>query len=447
MTSRAAPSAGTHRVVRIGAFVLALTATLGVLPVVAARLLGGGPPQPWPQLTALAPATTVVAAVAFGSALVVRTHWVAVVPGVIFATLASWLLAPPLAGRWHDRFGSAPTAAASGTAPGGGDVRVLTANAEYGHADATALVAQVRRQQVDVLTVQELTPDLVTRLNAAGLGRELPFQVLRPEAGFSGTGIWSRWALTPLGDVRGTRSATPRAVVRPPAGPALTVIAVHPIAPALNAERAWREDLRLVREAILEAMGGPRTAPVVVAGDFNATRDHALFRDLLVPGLDDALDSAPNPPWLGFTFPAGRRYPPIMRLDHILHTAPGLTCLSAATITVPGTDHRAVVATLRFEHGSTEVASTTSRARPSRAKEHAPQVYGGYTVNSAFQTHSAVIHSLSVALHASTDTTGRPARPEDATAGTTSPAPPQGGGAGTADRRAPADDGGGGRER
>jgi endonuclease/exonuclease/phosphatase (EEP) superfamily protein YafD len=357
VTSRATPSAGLHRTIRIGAFVLALAATLGVLPVMVARLLGGGPPQPWPQLTALAPVATAVAAVAFGSALVVRAHWVAVVPGVIFATLASWLLAPPLAGRWHDRFGSAPTAvAASRTVRGEDDVRVLTANAEYGRADAAALVAQVRHRQVDILTVQELTPDLVTRLDAAGLGRELPFHALRPETGFSGTGIWSRWALTPLDDVRGTHSATPRAVVRPPAGPALTVIAVHPIAPAgHNAERTWREDLRQVRAAILEAMGGSRTTPVVVAGDFNATRDHALFRDLLAPGLEDALDSAPNPPWLGFTFPAGRRYPPIMRLDHVLHTAPGLTCLSAATITVPGTDHRAVVATLRpssFRHPS-----------------------------------------------------------------------------------------------
>jgi endonuclease/exonuclease/phosphatase (EEP) superfamily protein YafD len=348
VVSRTPPATGVRRAVRTGTSILALTTALGVLPVVAARLLGGGPPAPLPQLAALAPVATPVAVVAFGSALVTRPRWVAVVSGVIFAVLASWLVAPPAIGWWHGRSGPAPARVASGAGRGRGYVRVLTANAELGQADAAALAAQVRRRQVDILAVQELTPGLVTRLDAAGLGRELPFQVLRPAAGFSGTGIWSRWALTPLDDVRGTQSATPRAVVRPLAAPPFTVIAVHPIAPTIaSSDRLWRQDLRLVRAAILGAMGGPGTAPVVVAGDFNATRDHALFRDLLATGLEDALDSAPKAPWPGFTFPVGRRFPPIMRLDHILHTGHGLECVSAATVTVPGTDHRAVVATLR----------------------------------------------------------------------------------------------------
>jgi endonuclease/exonuclease/phosphatase (EEP) superfamily protein YafD len=323
--------------------VLALAGTLGVVPVVAARVLGGVPPQPGPQLAALAPVAAGVAVVAFLAAVLGRARWAAVVPGVLLAALLWWQVGPALTGWWQG--GSrAPSRATTGAAsPGGGHVRVMTVNAEFGRVDAAELVTQVRNRRVDVLTVQELTPDLVTRLDAAGLDQELPSPVLRAQPGYQGTGIWSRWPVTPLGDVPGTNSATPRALVHPPTGEPFTVIAVHPMAPAgPGADRLWRADLHRLRTATQEAL----TGPVVVAGDFNATRDHALFRDLLATGLGDALDDAPNAPWLGFTFPVGRRFPPIMRLDHVLYSERDLECASATTLTLPGTDHRTVLATL-----------------------------------------------------------------------------------------------------
>jgi endonuclease/exonuclease/phosphatase (EEP) superfamily protein YafD len=343
---------GIHLSVRIGAFAIALIGCLVVLPVMAARALGGQPPQPGPELAALAPVATPVAGLALAGAFLARMRWWSVVPASLFVTLLAWQVVPSTAAWWHTRFGPVTTSAVGRPANGGGQMHVFTLNAEYGRVDAAALVAQVRRHEVDVLTVQELTPELVGRLAAAGLNRELPFQVLRPEQGFSGTGIWSRWPTTPLGDVPGTESATPRTLVQPPNGPRFALIAVHPTAPAgQGSEQLWRSDLQHLRAAIAEATGpasAPASDPLVVAGDFNATRDHALFRDLLSPGLDDALDTAPNSPWLGFTFPADREYPPIMRLDHVLYSTQDLACASAATVAVPGTDHRGVIATLRF---------------------------------------------------------------------------------------------------
>lgn len=340
---------GTRLGVRIVAFAVAFLCTLMVLPVLAARVLGGSPPRPWPELAALTPMATGLAVLAFLAALLARARWAAVLPGVLLATMLVWQFGPGTVIWWQQLFGSGQTSTSGARGGGGGgELRVLTVNAEYGSADVADMVAQVRSRKIDVLSVQELTPELVAGLGAAGLGRELPHSVLRPEAGYTGTGIWSRWPVTPLGDIPGTQSATPRARVQPPSGPPFTVIAVHPTAPAgLGADKMWRTDLHLVRDVIRETAGGGN-GPLVVAGDFNASRDHALFRELLDPGLDDALDVAPGGPWLGFTFPVGQGYPPLMRLDHILFTRHGLRCVSAATVLVPGTDHRGVVAALRL---------------------------------------------------------------------------------------------------
>jgi endonuclease/exonuclease/phosphatase (EEP) superfamily protein YafD len=335
--------------VRIVALAIALLGCVMVLPVMAARALGGDPPQPGPQLAALAPVATPIAGMALAGSLLARMRWWSVVPASLFATLLAWQVVPSAEGWWQARSVPVASSAADGV-QSGGEVRVLTVNASLGQVDAAAVIAEVRRLRIDVLTVEELTPALVGRLTSAGLGQDLPSQVLRAEAGFTGTGIWSRWPMTPLGDVAGTQSAMPQATVRPPDGPTFTVIAVHPTAPAgQGAEQQWRSDLQRVRSAIDEAVAARRTGgPVIVVGDFNATRDHALFRNLLAPGLRDALDTASDAPWLGYTFPTDRDYPPIMRLDHILYADQALECTSATTVAVPGTDHRAVIATLRF---------------------------------------------------------------------------------------------------
>lgn len=101
----------------------------------------------------------------------------------------------------------------------------------------------------------------------------------------------------------------------------------------------------------------------VVAGDFNATRDHRPFRDLLAAGFSDCADIAAKRPWPGFTWPANRRYPPIMRLDHIL-VSPGLTVSETRTVQIPGTDHRGVLAVLNLAGPSLRLASTREGQAP-----------------------------------------------------------------------------------
>jgi endonuclease/exonuclease/phosphatase (EEP) superfamily protein YafD len=350
VVSRTALALSTQSPPRIGALVpwllpsLSGLLCLAVLPVVLARLLGGGPPQPWPKLAVLAAPAVPVAALALALALaarprgVVPTWWLpaAAVPAALLVLLVSWQLAPLLgSGR-------------AGPAPAGAEVRVLTVNAWLGGADAGAVAELVRSRGVDVLTVQELTPELVDRLHDSGLDADLPHSLVRAKPSARGIGIWSRWPLDEAGEVAGTGSITPRALVRPPSGAPFTVLTVHPFAPMTTpAAEQWASDLRLIAGAARDAMADPR-APgrLVVAGDFNAGRDHAPFRDLLRGGLADAQDAAPGRPRLGYTYPNDRRYPPLLRLDHVLADPRGFAVRSATTLDVPGSDHRAVLAVL-----------------------------------------------------------------------------------------------------
>ena len=221
-------------------------------------------------------------------------------------------------------------------------LRLLTVNAQGGAADPAALLRTVRTHNVDVLAVQELTPQMVRRLAAAGLGQLLPFSHLDPRPGSLGTGLWARWPLTPLPPVPGLFAAAPRARIDPPGGRPVTLTAVHPLAPMRGHADRWQRELALIRQTMATADG-----PQVVAGDFNASRDHRPFRDLLAAGFLDCADSSQSRSWPGFTWPAGGRKLPVMRLDHVLVSRTATVRMTRA-IRLPHTDHHGVLAAIEF---------------------------------------------------------------------------------------------------
>jgi endonuclease/exonuclease/phosphatase (EEP) superfamily protein YafD len=314
--------------------VLAVALTVLALPFLVARAAGGQPPNPGPKLAALAPAGT-VPAVAGVALAAFSSWWLALILALPAALLVSWQLPPVRSAR---RLPAAP-----GPGGEGATLRVLTLNVKGGAADAEAITASVAALDVDVLAVQELTSGLVRRLALSGLADLLPQSQLEPREGSRGTGVWTRWPLTPLPSVAGLTAATLRVRVDPPGGPAVTVTAVHPVAPVADREHRWREELGLI-QAILGSTSGPQLA----AGDFNASRDHGPFRALLRSGFVDCADAARRRSWPGFTWPADRRYPPLMRLDHVLAPRDGAVVHEARTIRVAGSDHEGVLAVLEF---------------------------------------------------------------------------------------------------
>lgn len=219
-------------------------------------------------------------------------------------------------------------------------VRVLTANLLAGAADPAGLVALVRAHRVDLLALQEFTPATQAELDRHGLADLLPNRQTNPETGTTGSALYSRLPLTSTGTRRndgGFSQAYGTAQV--PGGPALTVESTHPMSPySLATLASWRVDLLAQPPATPE---GPLR---VLAGDFNATLDHAPLRALLDTGYVDAADAV-GAGLVGTWGPYdGDRIPPVT-IDHVLvDRRIGVRAVSVHPLA--GSDHRPVLAEL-----------------------------------------------------------------------------------------------------
>jgi endonuclease/exonuclease/phosphatase (EEP) superfamily protein YafD len=335
--------------------VLAVALTAVAIPSLVARAAGGEPPHPYPSLAALAPLATLVA---FAGVVVAATAcwWLALLLSIPALTLLVWQL--PLARRTGGETAPVPQQVTD-PGPGALTLRVLSLNVLGGSADPAAVVQAVERHRVDVLVVQELTPGMEDRLTDADIGTPLPYRHLDPRPRANGTGLWTRWPLTPLPPVPGMMAAAPRALIQPVDGCLVTVTGVHPKAPVRRNVRRWQQELAAVRSALIGTDG-----PQVVAGDFNASRDHRPFRDLLAAGFLDCADAARQRPWPGFTWPAGRWIPPLMRLDHVLVSRGSATVRASRIIRVPGTDHRGVLAVIQLTFRPPPATAPPARPSP-----------------------------------------------------------------------------------
>ncbi len=220
-------------------------------------------------------------------------------------------------------------------AASGARLRVMAANLYLGHADARAIVNLVRQQQVDVLTMPELTPTEVSSLDSAGLAEVLPYRVFDDRPGGDGSGIAANVPLRKLILMPDTVLAQPSVVVDLPGRDDVELTAVHVQPPVSDADtRIWRHELGEL----------PRSTPDerirVLAGDFNATLDHAAFRDLVDRGYADAGEESGggmDPTWS--SLPTG----PPLTLDHIVVDS-RCAISSYAVHDLPGSDHNAIIA-------------------------------------------------------------------------------------------------------
>jgi endonuclease/exonuclease/phosphatase family metal-dependent hydrolase len=94
----------------------------------------------------------------------------------------------------------------------------------------------------------------------------------------------------------------------------------------------------------LPGAGAPRPLRVLL-GDFNATLDHHELRRILDRGYADAADATGD--GLRTTWPAGRRFPPEITIDHVLADR-RIAPRDVTVHLVPRSDHRAVVAVLEL---------------------------------------------------------------------------------------------------
>jgi len=249
------------------------------------------------------------------------------------ALLGGAVLGPSVLGRLRS---------AAGAPPAGRPLRLVSLNMLVGAADPAAVVALATAADADVLALSEVTPEAVTALLDAGVADRLPHAHVVPATdGRPGGGgaLWTRLEVQERTVVPG-RFGQPSARLSLPGGPDLEITAVHTHPPRSSNRQVgrWEEDLELLPEP---ADGVLR----VLAGDFNATPDHAAFRRLVRRGWVDAAQvtgRALLPTWAPI-----RTGLPRLTLDHVL-VDPRIGVTSLDVVHVPGSDHRALVAELQL---------------------------------------------------------------------------------------------------
>ncbi|WP_152659351.1 endonuclease/exonuclease/phosphatase family protein [Demequina salsinemoris] len=329
--ARAGRAARSRR--RVGVGERALLVAMAALLVPFLARLTGVEAGPLAYAVAFTPWFTLCWLVLVVVAAVVRAPRALVVSGIVAAVSVAWVV--PL-------FTSSPSVDydALGVAPGD-TFKVATINATFGRVDADEVVAMVDDAAVDVLAVEELTPDCLDALVAAGLDGMLPYSRTAAEDGFGGVGLWSRMPLVDDAEIDGFTSRAVLGSVEV-GGDAVAVLAAHPAAPGPFSHEAWAADLELLA-TVTSAVEGP----AMIVGDLNSTLDHAGLRTLESDGFVDAADDGGA--GLQLTFPEGRLPFPVVAIDHVMTRGLDWDAYAVRTLPLTGADHRALVVTYALD--------------------------------------------------------------------------------------------------
>ncbi|AQS68585.1 endonuclease/exonuclease/phosphatase family protein [Streptomyces pactum] len=300
----------------------------GVSVVVGCRVADTDGVTPVPQLLAFLPWLLVPTGAGLLLTLLAR-WWTGAVWGVALLGLLAWFIEPY--GKTGDPVGL-PVA----------EVRVLTSNVEFGQGTGE-LISAVRREKPDLVFVQECEYACDAALRR-DLAADYPHRRAVEGGGSEGSVILSVFPLKATPGVPATMGM-PGAVadVR---GHAVRLQLAHPMPPLPDQVGLWREELGALRDVAAEAEDSG--TPAVLAGDFNASQDHAVFRRILDTGLRDAARLAGDDrtvTWPARTAPAFG-----VQIDHVL-VSEDFTAHRARFLDLADTDHRALVVDLTL-HGA-----------------------------------------------------------------------------------------------
>ncbi|MFI5624344.1 endonuclease/exonuclease/phosphatase family protein [Nocardioides sp. NPDC051685] len=244
---------------------------------------------------------------------------------LVVAGVAALLLAVHLI--WQ-----APLYAGTRATSAGEPLTVMTTNLLEGKGDTDAVVEAVRAHKVNVLAVQEITPEAFAKLSST-LREQLPYRIGEAAPGTRGTMLFADQPIT-----RSRRLDTAMGSWVADVGERRIVVA-HPAPPTLA---SWPAEQELMIEEAAEEK------PELILGDLNATLDHHTVRRLLdaadVQDAARASNAGWQPTWPTEGF-AGVPLPPATAIDHVL-IGDSLVALATETVEVPGSDHLALVAYL-----------------------------------------------------------------------------------------------------
>ncbi|MCX4972907.1 endonuclease/exonuclease/phosphatase family protein [Streptomyces sp. NBC_00620] len=261
--------------------------------------------------------------------------------GLAISTLALWRtgmvwgMAVVFGLIWYmDPYGkiSEPTGAAVA------ELRVMTSNVQFGRA-TDALIAAVEREKPAIVFVEECEYACSRALEDAfgGSGGAFPYREAVEGAGSDGSVILSRFPLKGADGLPGTTMGMPGAVADVQ-GHDVRLQLAHPMPPLPGQVGVWRRELGELRDYAAAGDG-----PTILAGDFNASQDHAAFRRILDTGLRDSsrLDGDTRDP----SWPVDTAPPLGVQIDHVL-VSEEFSVNKAGFLDLTGSDHRALVVDL-----------------------------------------------------------------------------------------------------
>jgi endonuclease/exonuclease/phosphatase (EEP) superfamily protein YafD len=282
---------------------------------------------PFAQLVAFRPQGLVVVLV-LGLVMLVRRGWrIAAVLVMVLGLVGAALTAPR-------RFSDADPPPA-----GSRVLTIMVANVLGGGADAGAVAKVIQERKPDLVSLPEAQADVRDDIRAHLQGLAYNGYTLQPSA--AEESATSVLVSSSLGAVRFAKDqvATNFGHIIVTGGNLgeVRLIAYHGFPPLPSEVTTWKRDLDVLRQWCAQ------NPPTIVAGDFNATTDHADFRYALGSNCR-SVASLTGAGLIG-TWPSNRPAVTRIQIDHVLITRqlePG----QFTTYAIEGSDHRAVVATV-----------------------------------------------------------------------------------------------------
>ena len=231
-------------------------------------------------------------------------------------------------------------------------VRVLTWNTAGEAVSAETIADAILTQQVDVVTLPETAESVGERIAVMLREQGHPMWVHHVQFGDveNGPQAWETTILISpeLGDYSviassqdgsSNTSSVPSAVVMPVNGAGPTIVAVHAVAPRVEAMQRWQSDLTWIADQCPEGN-------FILAGDFNATLDH--MAGLGTGGGDMGYcRDASSRTGTGATATWPAKYPEFVGapIDHVM-ASPDWDPTGSLVLDAAGSDHRALVVQL-----------------------------------------------------------------------------------------------------
>jgi len=231
-------------------------------------------------------------------------------------------------------------------------VRVLTWNTAGEAVSAETIADAILSQEVDVVTLPETAESVGERIAVMLREQGHPMWVHHVQFGDvpNGPQAWETTILISpeLGDYSVIGSSTdgtsntssvPSAVAMPVNGSGPTIVAVHAVAPRVEAMQRWQSDLQWIADQC-------PAGDFILAGDFNATIDHMASLGVDGGDMGYCRDAATRT-GTGFTGTWPESFPELLGapIDHVM-ASPNWDPAGSLVLDAAGSDHRALVVQL-----------------------------------------------------------------------------------------------------